>query len=295
MKKVMSIGKRGSIIYQVKQRFEELYAIGTSKHEAKQNWKEYCTRNNLPWNPAYSPKIHSINTFKQYKEIALHFATWAREEKGCRSLEEARPYVKEYLLRSERSPWSVRRDMGALAKLYGCSSRDFGVDPPRRERAIIGRSREERKHDREISLERYRNVVDFCRGTGLRRKELKALEKRDIYRDGEKVFVHVREGKGGRERTVQVLEPYREHIWALRSQIDAKDAKIFEHIPNRLDVHSLRREYAQNLYEELSRDKDPSGQVYRTRDGREYDREILREVSENLGHSRLDVVVKHYL
>lgn len=291
----VGMGRKGSIVYQVMQRLEQLYAVGVSKHEAKMSWREYCRANGLPWNPAYSPRIHSLNTFKQYKKVSLRFANWARKEKGCRDLEEARQYVEEYLTRSKMSPWSVRKEMAALAKLYGCSSRDFQVEVPRRSRSEITRSRVARKHDREISLERYRDLVDFCRGTGLRRKELMALEKRDIFRDGERVFVFVRQGKGGRSRVVRVLEPYQEHVWSMRERVGLLEGKVFEYVPNRLDVHALRREYAQRLYEELASCVEASGGVYRTRDGRVYDRAVMRMVSENLGHSRLDVVAKHYL
>lgn len=80
-----------------------------------------------------------------------------------------------------------------------------------------------------------------------------------------------------------------------------EDRTVFEYIPNRLDEHALRREYISLKYEKIVNYKiEKSKEVkddYHTRDGshRSFDREVLEEVSENLGNSRINVVVKHYL
>lgn len=301
------MARRPSIVYQVFQRIDELKRFGQSKHLAKQEEKERCRAAGEKWNPARVPGIYSFKTADVYKEQGVVFAKWARAEHGCRTLEEARAYVGEYLQRQideGKSAWTVRLQAAALAKLYGCKSTDFGVSLPRRSREDIHRSRVAREHDRHFSEARNRDAVDFCRATGLRRKELLEVRWRDVYRreDG-RVVVHVEQGKGGRSREVPVLEKCRERVWELRERARSEGRdRLFERVPNRADVHGYRREYARDRYEELLRERrreeperEHEREVYRRRDGREFDREMLREVSRDMGHNREDVIARHYL
>jgi len=302
------VARRESIIHQVLSRIDELKRFGQSKHEAKQAEKERCRAAGEKWNPARVPGIFSHKTCDVYKEHCLNFARWARETYGCRTLEQAREHVGEWLMRPRerdggpRSAWTVRVEAAALAKLYRCRSTDFGVELPRRSREDIHRSRVAREHDRHFSEAKNRDAVDFCRATGLRRKELIEARWRDVYRgeDG-RLYVHVERGKGGRSREVPVLERYRERVWELRERARAEGRdRLFERVPNRADIHGYRREYASERYRELERERrreepEREREVYRRRDGREFDREILRQVSRDLGHNREDVIARHYL
>lgn len=71
-------------------------------------------------------------------------------------------------------------------------------------------------------------------------------------------------------------------------------------ITKSLDIHGMRAEAARTRYDELIRERGPKvltrKEQYFTKDGthRVFDREILRKVSNFLGHNRLDVAVKHY-
>jgi hypothetical protein len=69
--------------------------------------------------------------------------------------------------------------------------------------------------------------------------------------------------------------------------------RIFPRIPSHLDIHAIRRAYAQGLYVELSgRSLPPSqGRLH----PRAYDPVAVARVSRNLGHARLDVVRTNYL
>jgi hypothetical protein len=164
------VGRKGSIIYQVLTRLRELQRFGQSKHAAKQAEKERCKREGIPWNPARVEGIYSFGTYQDYKERCLRFANWVRTEKGVKDLEQARAYVKEYLekeIAEGKSAWTLRLDSAALAKLFGCPSTEFGVKLPTRSRENIHRSRLEREHDKHFSERRNRDVVEFCRATGL--------------------------------------------------------------------------------------------------------------------------------
>ena len=309
--------RKPSIIYQTLQRLDELKRFGESKHLAKQQERERCRETGERYNPAKVEGIYSFKTYQVYKEHCLKFVSWARETHGVKNLERAREYVKEYLekhIREGRSAWTVRVEASALAKLYGCQSTDFGVKLPERRREDIHRSREEREHDRKFSEERNRDLVEFCKATGLRRKELLRLQARDIIERDGVVFIHVHQGKGGRERVVQVVEEYRYHVLALKQRAESEGReKVFERIPVRADIHAYRREYAMERYREIERDPEQyerarerwkeykqerryeGPDIYRRRDGREFDRAILLEVSRDMGHNRVDVIARHYL
>ena len=69
--------------------------------------------------------------------------------------------------REGKSPFTIRTIASALAKLYNCSSTDFGVKFEDRKRENITRSRTVPDAKTE---EKARNVVDFIKGSGLRRK-----------------------------------------------------------------------------------------------------------------------------
>lgn len=76
--------------------------------------------------------------------------------------------------------------------------------------------------------------------------------------------------------------------------------RLFDNYTKNIDNHAYRREYAQNLYRELEEEylkNNPGGEKYYTRkgDGRSYYKEVLEEVSRQLGHNRINVVVQNYL
>ena len=65
----------------------------------------------------------------------------------------------------------------SLAKLYNCSSNDFGVKFEDRKREDITRSRTVPDPKTE---EKARDVIDFIKGSGLRRHEILKLKKEDV-------------------------------------------------------------------------------------------------------------------
>lgn len=312
-----------SIIYQTLNNMRELIKFGESKYEAKLEGRAH-------------EGIYSFKTYETYVKEALEFAEWARETHGCKNLAQARQYVEEYLkshIERGDSSWSVRVEASALAKLYRCSTRDFNVELPKRSRESIERSRLEREHDKEFSQEKNRDLIIFAKATGLRRRELERIRADDIYRKGDRLYVHVENGKGGREREVHVLQKYEKEVERIVEERKDSD-RLFERIPVRMDVHAYRREYAQERYRELEREIQERGREYvkervrehfrrylerniederereektkkferelerdnyRRRDGREFDRTAIMGVSQDLGHNRADVVANYYL
>jgi hypothetical protein len=133
------------------------------------------------------------------------------------------------------------------------------------------------------------------RSTGLRRQELRDLHVRGIYPRGMMAMSlsMLRMAKVGGPEKCQALPGHNEDVWTMREG-RADDAKVFERMPRHLDVHSVRREFAQALYQYYAGGRDlppPSGRL-RPKD---YDRAAAERVTWALGHNRIDVVLRHYI
>jgi integrase len=139
--------------------------------------------------------------------------------------------------------------------------------------------------DKKFSPERNRDLVDFCKATGLRRHELKALRVIDVYYNGDRLQVDVHQGKGGRPRSVPVLKQFENRVMDIISSKNL-EGQVFDRIPVRADIHGYRREYAASYYKELS------GKEFNPKDK---DKDAMLLVSNALGHNRLDVITRNYL
>ena len=162
----------------------------------------------------------------------------------CTTLKSAKKYANEWLqtrVDQGLSAWTVQLEAKALGKLYGISPDDENYfKPPKRKREEIKRSRGDRVRDKHFSKTNNDELIKFCRGTGLRRKELQELRGKDLVpraqieaeiselqkipeeqrapsvtkrlemlQDArlfpEEWFIHVRKGKGGRERLSPII------------------------------------------------------------------------------------------
>ena len=245
-------------------------------------------------------KIFSHSTFKAYLGVSLRFAEWVKDAHGCRTLEEARAYMSEYLnkrINEGKSAWTLRLDAAALAKLYGIKSTELGVILPRRNLADVKQHRGS-KAASQFSESKNQDLVDFCRSCGLRRHEVEQVRPYDVWQDSDGVtIVHVRQGKGGRSRFVPALNDFPLRMAEKAMQNSWKF--LFKEIPVRAPIHAYRSEYACSLYHKFAR---PVVQLARAEryvcrgilSGVVYDRAAMLRVSEALGHSRVNVMT-HYL
>ncbi len=277
-----------SIKYQVQGILREKLAIGESRHKAKADKND-------------SDKIFSWSTYNNYVKVCTEFGKWAKNKYGEKSIVNSRKYVPDYLnyrISKNLSAWTVALDASALAKLYNCKSNDFGVDLPERKRADIKRSRsgvkgfDEKKHE---------VIVGFCKATGVRISELRMLKKSDMILKEEHWYVHIAQGKGGKERIAPTLEEYKPLIDKLVEPLKP-DEKLFKpkEIPDRLPCHQYRAYYAKTQYNRLARDVNEISRNNRyvcrnDKKGTVYDKKAMLEVSRMLGHNRIDVIASHYL
>lgn len=288
---------RKSIIRQAIERLDERMAIGESRREAKEIRRaagEYI------WTFS-TGKMHSYKTRTTYQEHILRFVNWSRATYQITSLEQLDTRANElaslYLqqeIAAHKSPYTLQVERSALRLFFADRTLASSVTLPRRTRATITRSRGPAAHDRHFQPANWQPLMNFERSCGLRRSELARLTVGDVYHTAQgQLVIHVLNGKGGKEREAPVLPGHEQDILALITGRQP-DERVFERIPQHLDVHALRREYAQALYLFHA-----PGRELPPRDGRlgrvDYELHAVQRVSWALGHNRVDVVLRHYL
>ncbi len=289
-----------SIVKEAVDRLEGMMAIKHSRGEAKEIAE---AAGESTW--AFSTgRIHSFKTRTVYQAHVVRFVRWARSIHQVKNLAQLDPRAEalatEWLqaqLAEGKSPYTLQAERAALRLFFGNRTLAQDVAIPRRTREHITRSRGPAAHDRHIQLANWQPLIRFLQATGLRRNELRTLRDQDIIRDDleylDEIVVKVRNGKGGKARTVPVLPGREADVRAVLSGSDP-EAMVFSRIPKHLDVHSYRREYAQALYQHYApgRGLPPAQGRLKPRD---YDRDAAQRVSWALGHNRIDVVIRHYL
>lgn len=270
---------------QIQERYVDMLALGKSKRDAKKDgsFKNY---------------IYSDNTLKAYMKHANYFANYCKQEHNCRTLEQCYQYADEWLItRSNLSPYTQKLEVAALAKLYNKTADDFVRTEPRM-RSNITRSRGEKARDKHFSEKNHADLVEFCRATGLRRRELSKLTGDKLAQiDGKYHIIVDKGGKGGKTRTVPIIGDEKRIVAMMEK---AGDRKVFKKVPQMSDIHGYRRQYAHALYIAHARDiKDiPKADKYICRNdlkGIVYDKQAMHVVTQALGHNRIDVIAGHYI
>lgn len=274
-------------------------------------------------------KIYSYGTYNTYVKECLQYSKWLKTEKGIKKVDDiskTERYVKEYLqYRQEQgvSVFTLKMERSALGMLY---SKTIDCELPARDSKNITRSRLAVEGDKHYSENgKYKDVFTIARATGGRRSDLSRLTVNSfIERDGH-LYVQFQQSKGGRDRLTYVRSEYEQEVRDIIQKTKESDKeRIFDKIPQRIDVHGLRRDYCQGLYMEIKDNrelrndilknypprheyktqKDKNGNsytqeiqrdFYRDRDGNTYNRDDIYVCSQCLGHNRLDVSVTHYL
>lgn len=295
---------RKSLIKEVMDRLDACMALEQSRGKAKE---EARAAHQKTW--AFTTgKIHSYKTRAVYQEHALNFTHWVRECYGIKRIEELderlRALTAAFLqakMEEGKSASTLLTIRSALRMVFADHTLMQEVQLPRRTRETITRSRGPKAHDQDFNPMNWPTLITFLQATGLRRDELKMLRARDIV-DQEtdpvsplygQTVVHVWNGKGGKARTVPVLAGYEHAVLQMKEGLVDEDL-VFPRIPRHLDVHAYRRDFAQALYLSQAPGRELPSATGRLTPG-SYDVAAVKYVSNALGHSRLDVVLRHYL
>jgi hypothetical protein len=270
-------------------------------HQKRSKAKDEARARGEPLFAFTDGKIHAFESRNNYQKIVMRFIDWVRDQHNIRDLshidEQADELASLYLLEriaQSKSAWTLSTERSALRMFFQDRTLTDTIELPKRRREDIKRSRHPAKRDGHINLDNWRHVINFCLACGLRREELRDLYVYEIYprRKDERLVVKVRHGKGGKDREVPVF-PGREQ--AVYSQVEHRDPDehVFSKISGLLDIHSYRRQFAQELYEHLS------GRPLPPLEGRlqsaDLDRDAALRVSRCLGHNRIDIIFGHYI
>ena len=311
--------KKEQLKYQINNNLRGKIAFGESKFLDKQGLKFGES----------TYKIYSYSTYETYKKECLNYCKWLTEVKGIdkfTKLENTEKYVEEYIqsrLDNDYSAYTVKMEKSALSMLY---SHSFDIKLPIRDNKNITRSRNETVDDIHYSRTgKYEDVFNVALGTGCRRCDLENLRTDCLREKDGHLYIQINGSKGGRDRLSYVREEYRQQIEEyIHNRQSEGYTKVFDKIPRKIDVHSLRREYCQKLYKDIkdnrelrddilknyperkeyktNKDKDGishtkeiQSDYYKDRDGNIYNRDDIYVLSQTLGHNRLDVSVTHYL
>lgn len=299
--------KLGSLTKQIQDVFDSKLAIGESKYQDKLEGKK--TFNDIT--ALTQDKIYSWSTYKSYMKQANYFAKYCKDIHGCRTLEECRFYVDEWIqkqIEEGKSAYTQKLRACSLAKLYNCKSTDF-IKTEVRNRENITRSRGVKVRDKHFSEHNHKHLVEFCKSTGLRRNELKVLtgDKLIYKKEEDKYYIKVDAGaKGGRERLAIIIGNVESVVERMKS---VGTNKVFDKIPLAADIHSYRADYATAIYKAHARPIEElkcnlgikggnTGDVYVCRGdlkGVVYDRKAMEVASNALGHNRISVIAAHYI
>lgn len=270
--------KASSLKEQAYDELEKMLSFGESKREAK-------------FNDTMSDKIFSKNTYQTYRKHIGYFCDWIKvNHPDVTKLKNAKQYVNEWLeyrtntcrtAQGERlSAWTIQTEAAALNKLYKIDKADENrFQPPQRKREDIKRSRGTKTRDRHFSIQNNEELINFCKGTGLRRNVLEKITAKDLYTktDLEKIvingidkrklenakeclanfkdqdfFVFSHKDKGGKDRFSPIMGPHKNEIIA-RFKSTAPGKKVWEHVSEFCDVHGYRSDYAGLIYKTYAR------------------------------------------
>ena len=306
-----------SLERQLTNQLSKKLVLGKSRHTDKNNGVDT------------TKYIYSKQTYETYKKQSMQFIKWVRaKHPECTKLKQTKKCYQEYLNENKNrglSAWTLNTQNQALIKALGIKQEDRWT-PPKRERQDIKRSRQAVKTDKHFSEEKNAELVDFLKGTGLRRHEalqIKAnclisreqIEKLIPKNKGIKPFitdalandksfthfVYVPRGKGGKERLVPVLPNKLEVVKERFEKASrSKDKKVWNHISKHCDVHGYRADYAAELYRHYARDtkllktKDDRYVCRKEQKGRVLDKPAMTFATKALGHNRRHEVAKSY-
>lgn len=282
---------KASLLQAMTAEYQSKLRIGESKHARKLagDATEY---------------IFSWSTYRAYTKHARYFLTWAKSKYKCKTLAQARQYADEWLqtrIDEGKSAYTIKLELAALCKLYGDTAADYIKTPPRLRKNIV-RSRRQAVRDAHFSEANHADFVEFCRSTGLRRAELRALTGDKLVKDddGRWCILVNKMSKGGRPRKAPIVGNVGKIVGMMQA---AGTGKVFEKPYNGADIHSYRSDYATTVYLMHARkteDIPKEDRYYRRNEMRgrpPLDRRAMGYASVALGHSkgRVSVVGEHYI
>lgn len=293
-------------------RIDELLRIGQKKVKE--------TRGTPHFNPNRSEGIHSIKTAETYRQVINIFAEYCKTQ-GIKDVAQIDSKIIGSFVatRSNLSSWTISKDLAAINKVLDThfTPKDFGIQE--RSRDQIVNNRHVHTDHSTASAERNQAALWFAYATGCRRSSILTVTADKAIRneDGTVIGFQFKE-KGGRERNAIVLPSERQAMtdYVNSRQVEhGENCRLVDTCDRNCNPHYQRAEYANQLYVELKdhRDEDIycghrstfiderhlqkalSHPRYQREFVHGYETRLCAEISQQLGHNRIEVVVNSYL
>lgn len=252
--------------------------------------------------------IHSHCTLTNYLRAARRFAKWLREQ-GYKSglpmaeaIQHIQPYLDSLVARG-LAPSTIHTEAAAVCKALGVHMRDYHY-PKRITPPTKGRDPE-----RIAAMEadpKFAEIIPFIGAVGIRRAEYLDLLGRDlVFRDGN-CYVHVAQGKGGKEQYQLIDDGDVPIVEARFAGLGPNDPVFTPRELRGLNLHHYRRMHAREMYynylERMAADPHYRGELVEeikyafTRGGRNwrtnYDMRRLNRPYRPQRHVRSDMLAK---
>ena len=192
-------------------------------------------------------------TEKQYRNHAIKFANWCKEQYGCRMLEECSAHIQDYadfLVAQGRTPSTIHTYLAGICRICGIPLAD--IQKPIRVVAENTRSRGTKAVDgrADSSREASPRLYDFACIAGIRRAEYLHLTPKDLVEDDfGNPCILVRKGKGGKRQMQRILPDELAAVKAVfDNPADANHLFSKAEMNNKIDLHHLRDLRAQQMY-----------------------------------------------
>ncbi len=278
------------------------------------------TRNG--YNSARYEGIHSIKTADTYRRTINTFGDFCKSI-GLKDVKQiTEDTVRQFVdSRRDHSSWTHSKDLAAINKVLGTcyTPSQFGIEQRKQENVV---------HNRRIltanstaDAPRNKEALWFASVTGARRESFSRLKPRHAIRNENGIVIgfELRE-KGGKPRNALVLPTARETVTAF---VDKKlsevgeDGQLIKPCDSNANPHYQRAEYAEEMYRQMvdhqSRGEDIYAGYrstflneheyqkairhprYKSQFVRGYDTRICAQLSQQLGHNRISVVINSYL
>ena len=199
--------------------------------------------------------ISDRDTKRTYKASIKRFCTWTKENVYTREdvLSNPQPYLQQYadnLKARGLSAATIHTYIAAPCK--GLNVPMQHIDKPDRVIGEISRSRggKNPRGRKDAEKPEYARLVAFQSAVGLRRAELAHLQGEDLRVKNGKMYVVVKQGKGGKEQWQRIL-PRDARIVAETFKGIGKDERVFstDEMKNRIDLHGMRAAHARQTYD----------------------------------------------
>lgn len=296
------MGKKSNFKREYNQLLSQNIHFGESKHAAKQQMLKQAKETNAPCEPVKG--IYSKTTLRTYQKSCEQFSSFLRtNHPEIKRFSNGRPFIEEWLesLKDSHSAWTLATYASGIACAYSISKTDIAFDFPKRSRENIVRSRENVSYRN--SDPKFEDAITFCKATGARRCGVLRFTKNDIRQRDDGTYEVFLKEKNGMTGYRQVLPEFQEEVLRIINEspgylTPSGEKRVFRKNMLPTELHSNRAFYACRLYDYYEKQGYATGEKYYCRKdmkGIVFDKGILKAVSEQMFHHRLDVVVTNYL